>query len=217
MFLTRFEINAARRASRALLSSPQRLHAAVLAAFPSGGSEVGDEGRVLWRLDEQAHDPLLYIVSPARPDLTHLVESVGRPAIQSWDTRDYRPFLDRLAKGDQWAFRLTANPVRSGRKRPGASETQRFGHVTVDQQTEWLLRQADRHGFRPTIAQDEPDVAVRGRRAVRFARHERTVTLSMATFEGRLEVVDPVALRTALTGGVGPAKAYGCGLLTLAR
>ena len=31
------------------------------------------------------------------------------------------------------------------------------------------------------------------------------------------EVVDAAALRRALVTGIGPAKAYGCGLLTLAR
>lgn len=219
MFLTRFEINGARRASRALLSSPQRLHAAVLAAFPAGeaASTAAAHGRVLWRLDEQAHDPVLYVVSPREPDLTHLAESVGRPATQGWDTRDYRPFLDRLVKGGQWAFRLAANPVRRGRKTSSSPHTQRFGHVTVEQQTQWFLAQAEKHGFEVLIARDEPDVAVRGRRTVRFERQGRPVTLSTATFEGRLEIADVDAFRAALAGGIGPAKGYGCGLLTLAR
>lgn len=218
MFLTRFEINPQRRAARALLSSPQRLHAAVLAAFTSTEADKPSEGRVLWRLDARAHDGLLYLVSPRKPDLTHLVESVGRPATQGWDTRDYGPVLDRLVPGQRWAFRLSANPVRSGRKKSESTQTQRFGHVTVEQQTGWFLRQAEQHGFSvPTAAGDAPDVAVRGRRTVQFQRQDRTVTLSTAVFEGRLEVRNPDALRAALVGGIGPAKGYGCGLLTLAR
>jgi CRISPR system Cascade subunit CasE len=35
------------------------------------------------------------------------------------------------------------------------------------------------------------------------------------TFDGRLEVTDPDALRRTLTQGI-RAKAYGCGLITLA-
>ncbi|WP_420719519.1 type I-E CRISPR-associated protein Cas6/Cse3/CasE [Streptomyces sp. NRRL S-481] len=42
------------------------------------------------------------------------------------------------------------------------------------------------------------------------------VTLSTATFEGRLRVTDPDTLRASLLGGIGPAKGYGQGLLTLA-
>lgn len=215
-YLTRFEINTARRAARDLLASPQRTHAAVLAAFPSSSVASPDE-RVLWRLDHHDHHAVLYLVSPRRPDLTHLVESVGWPTTEGWATRDYGPLLDRLAAGQQWGFRLAANPVHNARKTDDSLRSQRFGHVTVTQQTEWFLRRADRHGFTvPLEEHKEPDVAVRGRRTLRFPRQGRTVTLDTAVFEGRLEVADPAALRAALTKGIGHGKAYGCGLLTLA-
>jgi CRISPR system Cascade subunit CasE len=215
MYLTRFEINPARRDARSLLASPQRLHAAVLAAFPDDAGDH-DDGRVLWRLDESRHDLLLYLVSPAKPDLTHLAETVGRPTY-GWDTRDYSPLLDRLTAGDRWAFRLLANPVRSGRKTATSTHTQRFAHVTATQQIDWFLRQAERHGFTvPDNSLGEPDLAARARRTMRFTRQQQTLTLSTALFEGHLHVEDPAALRAALISGIGPAKAYGCGLLTLA-
>ncbi|MFD5550034.1 type I-E CRISPR-associated protein Cas6/Cse3/CasE, partial [Streptomyces goshikiensis] len=43
------------------------------------------------------------------------------------------------------------------------------------------------------------------------------VPLVTVTFDGCLEVTDPAALRRTLTLGLGKAKAYGCGLMTLAR
>lgn len=217
MFLTRFEINPARRAARALLASPQKLHAAMLDAFPAGQAAPGERGRLLWRIDQHQHQVVLYLVSPRQPDLTHLVESIGWPTTQGWDTRDYTPLLDRLAPGDRWAFRLTANPVHSHRKSQESGRSQRFGHVTVSQQTAWLLDRAGQHGF--TVAEGthkEPDVAVRGRHTWRFTRQGQTITLNTAVFEGILEVTDPAALRHALVHGIGPAKGYGCGLLTLA-
>lgn len=215
-YLTRFEINTARRSARELLTSPQRIHAAVLGAFPSGHSTPANE-RMLWRIDQHDHQTLLYLVSPHRPDLTHLVESVGWPTTEGWATRDYQPLLDRLAARQRWGFRLAANPVHNRRKTDDSPRSQRFGHVTVAQQTEWFLGRADHHGFTvPLEDHKEPDVAVRGRRTVRFDRQGRTVTLDTAIFEGRLEVTDPDALRAALTQGIGPGKAYGCGLLTLA-
>ncbi|MFJ2110332.1 MULTISPECIES: type I-E CRISPR-associated protein Cas6/Cse3/CasE [unclassified Streptomyces] len=42
------------------------------------------------------------------------------------------------------------------------------------------------------------------------------VTFHSATFEGRLRITDPTAFTTRLLEGIGPSKAYGCGLLTLA-
>jgi CRISPR system Cascade subunit CasE len=211
MHLTRFEINPARRDARSMLASPQRMHAAVLAAFP----ESRDDGRILWRLDEGRHDVVLYVVSPDKPDLTHLVETIGRPTY-GWQTRDYGPFLDRLAAGERWAFRLRANPVHNVRPEEGG-RGKRVGHVTAEQQTAWFHRQATRHGFFVVSGSaDAPDVVLRDRRTLRFDRRGRTVTLSTAVFEGTLQVEDPDAVRTALVAGIGPAKGYGCGLLTLA-
>lgn len=218
MYLTRFEINKVRRAARDLLASPQRMHAAVLAAFPTACRNPSDQGRVLWRIDQRGHQTLLYVTSPYPPDLTHLVETAGWPATQAcWDSRPYAPLLQRLTAGERWAFRLTANPAFSKPKSGESARSQRFGHVTVAQQTGWLLDRAETYGFTvPEGQHKEPDVAVHDRKTVRFARRNHTVTLSTATFEGQLEVVDPAPLRHALTHGIGPAKSYGCGLLTLA-
>ncbi|MEU4805066.1 type I-E CRISPR-associated protein Cas6/Cse3/CasE [Actinosynnema sp. NPDC023587] len=216
MYLTRFEINAARRAARSLLASPQKLHAAVMAAFPPSAPTPTD-GRVLWRVDRNQHQVLLYLVGPHRPDLTHLVEQVGWPTTHTWDTRDYQALLDRIEVGRQWAFRLRANPVGNRRKNADSTRSQRFGHVTVAQQTGWLLDRAERHGFTVVTGEHkEPDVAVHGREHVTFKRQGTDVTLSTAVFEGHLEVLDADLLRAGLVNGIGPAKGYGCGLLTLA-
>ncbi len=42
------------------------------------------------------------------------------------------------------------------------------------------------------------------------------VTLTTVTYDGILQITDADAFRRALTNGIGHAKAYGCGLLTLA-
>jgi CRISPR system Cascade subunit CasE len=218
MFLTRFQLNPARREARKLLSSPQTMHAAVRAGFcdPAGYERSGS--RTVWRLDTPATATvLLYLVSPGRPDLTHLVEQAGWPKTATWDTRDYDPLLASLRPGQRWAFRLTANPVHSGRKTADAKETQRFGYLREGEQEDWLLRRADRCGFTVTAQRDgRPNLRLHRRQMQSFKRGAHAVTLTTVTYDGILEVTDGDALRTALTSGIGHAKAYGCGLLTLA-
>jgi CRISPR system Cascade subunit CasE len=201
-----------------LLGSPQAMHAAVLSSFPGALGDRTDR-RVLWRLDPVPGAMHLYVVSPEQPDFTHLIEQAGWPTLQTWQTREYDPFLDRLAAGQSWAFRLTANPTRA-RAAVDGKRSQRFGHVTVSQQQHWLVERCATAGIdvRPSSDMGEATdgVVVRERGTTRFRRGEGQVTLTIASFEGVLTVTDPGALRTTLTSGLGPAKAYGCGLLTLA-
>lgn len=219
MYLSRIRLNRRRREAWRLLSSPQRLHAAVLASFPEPqGGRRADEGRVLWRLDADHEPVVLYVVSPDRPDFAHLAEQAGWPTTERGESKAYGPLLDRLATGQEWAFRLTANPTRYVRPTEGG-RARRVAHVTAAQQQEWLLGKADAHGFAVPLGEHgEPDVVVTARETLAFTRNgvSGRVTISRAQFDGRLTVTDPDALRAALVGGIGAAKAYGCGLLTLA-
>jgi CRISPR system Cascade subunit CasE len=220
MYLTQFDVNPARRGAQRLLGSPQAMHAAVLASFPPPASPVVPEqgsARVLWRVDRAGRTAAqLYIVSPAKPDLTHLVEQAGWPTTQTWQSRDYSPLLDRLDEGQRWGFRLKANPVHGVRVTEGR-RTQPLGHVTVAQQENWLMTRAEKHGFTLSKGRGgDPEVVVHSRETVRFLRRGETVTLTTATYDGLLEIIDAGALRTTLVAGLGRAKGYGCGMLTLA-
>lgn len=263
MFLTRVYLNPTKRGCRHLVASPQRLHAAVLASFPPGVLETVDEGRVLWRLDHPADKRrgtrkagagqdvaegspalTLYISSPVAPDPAGLVEQAGYETAGGVATKRIDDHLDSLAVGQTWGFRITVNPVfRASEQLNSRGRKKILGHITVDQQTRWLLDRAEVNGFRILKASDvggdlpilEDDDGTRkdgesllvglvDRRIERFKRFKpgagmeaKQVTLALATFEGTLRVTDPVALRSALVNGIGRAKGYGAGLLTLAR
>ncbi|MVO84571.1 type I-E CRISPR-associated protein Cas6/Cse3/CasE [Streptomyces sp. p1417] len=172
------------------------------------------------------------VAAPADPD---------RPG---WQTRPYTPLLDRLSAGGRWSFRLTANPVHTIRRTK--DEPRKItAHVTLVHQMGWLLdeQRQQRCGFRILEKPEErrllPDgtthkgrphtgdryeLSVTDTRTLSFAksragegaRRSGPVTVVTVTFDGRLEVTDPHALRRTLTQGIGKARAYGCGLLTLA-
>ncbi|MER6738436.1 type I-E CRISPR-associated protein Cas6/Cse3/CasE [Streptomyces puniciscabiei] len=232
MYLTRFRLNTARSGARRLLSSPQAMHAAVMSSFPHALPTAEQAPRVLWRIDRNASaEVLLFVVSPDRPDLTHLVEQAGWPAAAAsgtpgWQTYAYTPFLERLEKGTTWNFRLTANPVHHARTRDG-EPTKRTAHLTARHQLQWLLARQDAAGFhvlakpedrRRTEHGDEHQLIVRDQRNLDFGKRGAPgrVTLTTVTYDGRLQVTEPDALRRVLTSGLGKAKAYGCGLMTLA-
>jgi CRISPR system Cascade subunit CasE len=227
MYLSRVFLNPERRATRDWVSSPQRMHAAVLAGFP----ESSAANRPLWRLDKGPHRFEFLTVSAERPDLIHLVENGGWSTSEP-DVADYSPFLDRIEVGRRYLFRLRANTVRSTKDGVEAGRRGRVVNVGSRQQQErWLVDRADSLGF--TIPSDASDLRsddgeILGQRNLvltergtqRFTKltggSRIQVTLATAQFDGLLEVTDADALRAALTSGVGRGKAYGCGLLTLA-
>jgi len=217
MYLTRLEINQRRRASRQLLASPHRLHGAVMSCFPRSENP----GRPLWRVDDREDGVFLYVLSEMQPDATGLVEDYGWPLAEPpWQARKYTPVLEAVQDGREFNFRLRANPVRNvqiGERAPkgGRPRGKRVGHVTVAQQREWLVSRAQAWGF--TIGESANCTAeVVDRKVWTFPKNGRTVTVSTAAFEGTLSVTDAGLLRRRLVEGFGPAKAYGCGLMTLA-
>lgn len=221
-----------------------------MAGFPNTVEE-----RVLWRLD--ADDPqrphLLVLTERSRPDWSHLVEQAGWPAADGdhFLIRDYSPLLDTITAGQEYAFRLHANPVQNTHNPQKPTPQQelrlkeaekegvrprgfRIGHRTAAAQMAWLLKRAEKAGFAipavsaktpvapgleaPPETAPAPDAALVKRGTLRFSKKKDgpRVVLTTATFEGRLRVTDASALRASLLGGIGPGKAYGCGLLTLA-
>ncbi|WP_239336529.1 type I-E CRISPR-associated protein Cas6/Cse3/CasE [Frankia sp. CiP3] len=160
--------------------------------------------------------------------------------------RDYQPLLDRLETGREFRFRLRANPVSSTRTpmNPSVSQKERLSqprprgvrvpHRTATHQIAWLTSRVERWGFHVLDTPDgDPALRLTARDRLTFYKRGEgepgagagagasstrghRVVLSTATFDGALRVTDPALARHTLTHGVGSAKAYGCGLLTLA-
>ena len=224
MFLTKIDLAPERRLARKFLGSSQAMHAVVMSA--TGGHDGNGPGRVLWRVDRGV-TTALYILSPLEPDCSQLVAEAGTAGTQA-RTLDYSPFLASLDAGQLWAFRLAANPSYSASRGPGV-RGQRYGHVTVEQQRQWLMDRVPRFGFElmPVDHADgegtEEAVLVAYRERPVFNRRRPggegydRVTINRTVYEGVLRVTDPEPLRRALIAGIGRSKAYGCGLMTLAR
>jgi CRISPR system Cascade subunit CasE len=219
MYFSRVAINKGLRKSMQALAFPQMMHAAVLGSFPPDlEQDATEKKRILWRTDTLGENTWLYVLSAEKPDFTHIVEQFGWPTSdQKWDTKDYEPFLTRLQAGQHWRFRIHANPVHT-------VDGKIYAHVTVAQQKKWLKDRAEKNGFSfATVSSgdhtfDIMDVMHRNRLKFRKKPTDKTlVTLSVATYEGELVVEDADMLRQALCSGIGRAKAYGCGLLTLAN
>jgi CRISPR system Cascade subunit CasE len=215
MYMSRIELNYRRQETLRALASPQVLHAALAASFP----ETTAKERILWRTDKLGNALYVIIQSPQKPDFTHIVEQFGWPASQQqWETREYMPFLTRLQIGQEWQFRLRANPVYADRVRtPKENRGKVLARLSAWRQKKWLLDRTEQYGFRILPNEDDsPKLEIVQREMREFVKRDgHKISIGMTTFEGALRIENETLLVNTMRKGIGRAKAYGCGMLTL--
>lgn len=213
MYLSRIALNAKRRETMRALTLLQLLHAAVEQSFK------GKSRRNLWRIDWLGDVCYLLVLSEEQPDFTYIAEQFGYPnSERPWETKNYGLLLSRLKEGDSWMFRLHANPTRSSsrEKREGSGRGKVFAHVTQEQQKKWLLIRSEACGF--LLKENGFDVVhTTWEKFFKSKENNREVILRTATFEGVLTISNLERFKKTLLSGIGRAKAYGCGLLTIAN
>lgn len=230
-YLSSTPLNPMRKGTQDLVRNTQKLHAVVRGVVPPDAT-----GRVLWRLEEQPHKYDLLILSPEFPTLDNIVEEAGWPGAEHGVSRvaDLEPLVQQVAVGREFAFKTTLNPVTSTRAtlvKPTAAQARkleeegrsvRVAHRTVQYQLQWFVDRsaADRApwGFAVAPGESGPNVRITSRRHLRFRKPSggSPVSIDAVTYEGVLTVTDRQLFLQSLTSGIGKAKAYGCGLLTLA-
>ena len=205
MKLTRMALNLKKRKTMYALSSPSIFHGAVESAFQ------GERKRNLWRIDCLHGTTYLMILSDEEPDLTKAVQEFGVDG-SSWESRDYTPLLERITKDSVWQFRLCANPTYSESREGKRGKV--HAHRTPEHQTEWLIHQGEKHGFKVT----EDSFSVTESRWYHFTKENgsgKEVKLLSVTYEGILTVTDEELFREVLKQGLGREKAYGMGMMTV--
>jgi CRISPR system Cascade subunit CasE len=209
MYLSQLLLNPRNRRVQRELAQPYELHRTIMSAFPR--TLPADE-RVLFRLDQHARTGqiTLLVQSRNRPDWTALPAADYLAALDPFDPAEnlaVKSFDVRLTTGHRFQFRLLGNPTV---KRNG----KRLGLYREEEQFRWLRRKAGLGGFRLL------QVLIGQARALEglVPREDRKHRLRLLTvrFDGILEVSDPDRLESSLFQGIGSAKGFGCGLLSLA-
>jgi CRISPR system Cascade subunit CasE len=106
---------------------------------------------------------------------------------------------------DLLRFELCANPTKRL-----SQERCRVPLIDEDQLFCWLQKKLENAA---TVEHAE----IIGKRNLYFRKNGKAGKIVTITFGGHLNVRDPEQMRTILENGIGPAKAFGCGLLSLAR
>lgn len=230
MYLSRLILNLANRAVQRDLADCQQMHRTLMSLFPQTGEPSSRAALgVLFRVEEgRGGTPASVLLqSKVPPDWSRLVPGYAAPPVAGEVNPACKPIGERyatIAKGARLAFRLRANPTKKVDTKSAPDGARRNGRRVIlkgeDAQVEWLARKAEESGFALVAVRARPGAAggrQTGHRNTEGAGGARaTLTFGAVLFEGELEVTDPVKFRVALAEGIGPGKAYGFGLLSVA-
>ena len=129
----------------------------------------------------------------------------------------------QILVGDRFCFRLHANPTVK-RKVPGKKNGRRDPCVTEEQQLVWLARKGESGGFViPSLCTDDgrevPAMTVTplGQTQAYRKKDSRTLSHFGVRFEGLLVVTDVHKFTETIESGIGSGKAFGFGLLSIAK
>jgi CRISPR system Cascade subunit CasE len=127
----------------------------------------------------------------------------------------YNPIL---ATGDRLRFFVTANPIKmiddeNGRKNTrGEPKKCRVPLIREDEQRTWIERKFGNVALIESM-KFKPAPLMRFRKK----KEDRMGKIQPVIFSGLLKVQIPDALMTLVKTGIGPAKSFGCGLISLAK
>lgn len=205
MNLTKLRLDYQKPGVRQCLRNCHDMHRTVMSAF---GDIADKQPRasedVLYRLVPSPQGGILYLTSKNAPMLSGLEKS----GFYEEGSRNLDALRGVLVEGSGWKFDLMAVP--SKKIRAEGKNSRRAYLVTPEERRLWLERKGEQNGFKILFLEE------RGEQKCSGQRGDARIIFSAMQFGGILEVTDKEKFWHGYSGGIGPERAYGMGMLMLA-
>ena len=200
MYLSRLFLDPRRATARRDLSNPYEMHRTLLRGVTE--AETAGSERLLWRVEPgRSETPTLLVQTHHIPRWDAVLDhQPGYARVDDTSPKEYRL---ELRPGSRLRFRLKANACV---KREGKRHALR----TPDEKLLWMEKRATANGLHV-----EGATMVSTERLVARKRGLR-ITLDATLFEGVVSVEDATRAHAAVARGIGHAKGFGLGLLSVA-
>lgn len=204
MILSMGELDLSSPGIRQCLKNAHDMHRTVMKLFaqaetPAARQELG----VLYRVQRTPRGIRLYILSKQAPQ--RACEGIAL------ESKPVDAAVASLTTGRQLRFDLLALPSKKLPRPDGNSR--RVALATPQERLAWLQNMGEKHGFEVLWAREEAAERI----AVQRRKADAAFALQATHFAGMLRIVQAGAFQKAYCAGLGPEKAYGLGMLLLAR
>jgi CRISPR system Cascade subunit CasE len=180
--------------------------------------------RALWKLfppnSDTERDFLFRVERAGQQNAEVLMQSMREPVAAT--VREARllaskPYPFSLKQGQRLRFKLLANPVKTisdedGRlNAEGTIKKCRVPLIRDEELQAWLVRKLAGKAEIESVEMEK-------RQTMNFykGRERRVGKIQPVCFQGVLAIADPQELGLLIKSGIGPGKAFGCGMLSLA-
>lgn len=235
LYLSRLQLDGSLRQVRAEVAHPYEMHRTLMRGFPAAPADARKASGVLFRPepDEQVGVVTVYVQSAVKPDWA-LLRTFDYLLAEPEPPKDLMCAYGRLRTRQVLRFRLRANPTKRIARPLDGNEAivgKRVALCCEEEQTAWLERKArerekgcpggfellmrevwEENGERRELAC--VNLCSEGKHTGRKKEHR--LTHLGVRFDGLLRITDADAFRETLIRGIGPGKAFGFGLLSVA-
>lgn len=208
MYLSRLHLDPTNRQVRKEIANRYELHRTLTTQF---GMKTRHEIGLLYRIepkDNNLYEPIILLVqTKIEPDWNHLFKKgiLTQPA----EIKQFEPIFEN---GRLFHFRLMANPTE--RKAKGDWAGKRVELRTTEEYSNWLDRKGKMGGFAILLCMQNSLGKINSLKTKDGVTH--TIQHQAVLYEGKLEVIDAENFRGTLEYGIGSAKGFGFGLLSIA-
>ena len=188
--------------------NPYLLHKKIWKLFPD---RADDKRSFLFRIENLGQRGVQHILLQS----THQPQSIDGDLLLLKPPKEVK--FDAIAEGGSYRFLLRANPTKKIRDANGKKGNQGKVRVPIIDEQEivaWLNRQFEGIAEIKAVTLAQQDLLYFRKDK---GNQKHVGKIQTVTFSGVLSVIEADFLIKKITEGIGPAKAFGCGLLTLAK
>lgn len=210
MYLSKLEVDIRHPGARQCIRNCQDMHRTLMKAFQSDYSDTARRDvDMLYRVYPNKKTTLVYVLSGEKPDW----KKCSNSGLRLYGIKDITKLEDNLKEDMLMTFDIAVVPSKK-KRREGMKNSSRVTIDNSEERLEWLKTRGTKNGFAVKWAREDGDIKVFGSHSVDKggAMCHRGVR-----FTGVLQVTNVNDFISGFKTGIGPAKAYGFGLLMISR
>lgn len=210
MYLSKIVFNIKSRRTVDILGTAQKTHQFIMSAFDDIPSDTPrkDLG-VLFRINETDFSIFAIVSSLVKPSWD---KAYNENLISSFEVKDASALNDGIKNGKTYILDALLVPCkRTTNEIDGKKKIKRHFLKDAEEREQWFRRQAEANGFEVT------SLIEKGQKKIYGIKGYTETWVNTVNFSATIRITDEEKFRNAHKCGIGIEKAYGAGMLLIAR